>query len=98
MYGQANNHLLNTFPGIFEIILAYPESVTTGAMTLDLGAVSFYRLKLHGLSNVVKVYTAFLDAYKCTEKKSGMMLYTNKIYNTVKPLKNRQNKDLNSNW
>ena len=83
MYGQANNHLLNTFPGIFEIILAYPESVTTGAMTLDLGAVSFYRLKLHGLSNVVKVYTAFLDAYKCTEKKSGMMLFTNKIYNTL---------------
>ena len=77
MYSQANNHLLNTVPGLFEILLAYPESVTTGSMTLDLGTGSFYKLKLHGLSNVVKVYTATLEPSKCTQKKKGTAI---KIY------------------
>ena len=67
---MSSNHLLNSVPGLFEILLSYPESVTTGAMTLDLGKGAFYKLKLHGLNNVVKVYTATLTASKCTETKT----------------------------
>ena len=72
VYSQDKKHLSNSVPGMMEILMSMPESVTKGAMVLDLGTnSSYYRLKLYNLNSVLKVYTANLETSRCRDNKAG---------------------------
>ncbi|KAL4240885.1 GPI inositol-deacylase [Mactra antiquata] len=71
VYRQDVRHLSNSLPGLMEVIMSYPESITKGTMVLDLGRASFYKLKLYNLNHVAKVYSVKLETSKCTQPVPG---------------------------
>ncbi|KAL3877296.1 hypothetical protein ACJMK2_035026 [Sinanodonta woodiana] len=82
VYDSMGRHLVNSIPGLFEIMVSFPESVLKGMLILDLNeGSSYYRLKLMNLNNVVKAYAATLVVSKCKDEKpvetEGSVLHFN---------------------
>ena len=76
VYTQDKRHLSNSVPGLMEVAMSYPESVSKGTLVLDLGTdAAFYKLKLYNMNSVVKVYTVTLEAKKCTLSSPGKSVF-----------------------
>jgi len=72
MYNKGHRHLAYKMPTFFDIMMTYPESVTTSASKLTLfNDTMYYSLNLQGMYTVLQAYRVSLQARKCVKSKTG---------------------------